>query len=159
MSLRLYTIAGLCLTLSSADKLDDVLTSSTGIFPSDSEKCPGAGSATFFSSVFSTTDDISEWRDFQLQYEEAAFEIEMTHIDARPERDWILRLGNGGQIMSLIVNAGESIANQASASAIWNDLVQQMIAVDGSKNYAIVNGTAYANFIHGSGVYAYDSEG
>lgn len=137
-----------------SDRLDDVLTSSSGIFPSHSVKCAGK-SSTSFSSVFRSTNDISAWSDVNAEYESDAFEIDMTHDDVLPERSWTLRLGKGGQIMSLIVQPGESIANQAVPKAIWNDLVQQMVAVNTNLNG--VGGKA--NFIHGAGVYANETEG
>eukprot|EP00547_Thalassionema_nitzschioides_P000335 CAMPEP_0194198852 /NCGR_PEP_ID=MMETSP0156-20130528/78_1 /TAXON_ID=33649 /ORGANISM="Thalassionema nitzschioides, Strain L26-B" /LENGTH=886 /DNA_ID=CAMNT_0038923681 /DNA_START=23 /DNA_END=2679 /DNA_ORIENTATION=- len=154
MILFLLSIAVLSSATVAADKLDDVLTSSSGIFATDSVKCPG-GAATSFQSVFSSTDDISDWDPVNLGYEENAFEIDMTHMDPLVQRDWTLRIGNGGQIMSLIVDAGESIANQGVAKSIWNDLVQQMVAVNTDLNG--VNN--YPNFIHGSGTYSLESEG
>mmetsp|Transcript_28193 Transcript_28193/g.42652 ORF Transcript_28193/g.42652 Transcript_28193/m.42652 type:complete len:773 (-) Transcript_28193:212-2530(-) len=137
-----------------SDQLDDVLTTSSGIFPSDSVKCAGK-SSTSFSSVFRSTNHISAWSDVNVEYESDAFEIDMTHDDVLPERSWTLRLGKGGQIMSLIVQPGESIANQALPNAIWIDLVQQMVAVN--ENLNGVGGKA--NFIHGAGVYANETEG
>eukprot|EP00547_Thalassionema_nitzschioides_P007112 CAMPEP_0194209858 /NCGR_PEP_ID=MMETSP0156-20130528/7840_1 /TAXON_ID=33649 /ORGANISM="Thalassionema nitzschioides, Strain L26-B" /LENGTH=680 /DNA_ID=CAMNT_0038937105 /DNA_START=130 /DNA_END=2173 /DNA_ORIENTATION=- len=144
------------LVLVATDQLDDVLTSSSGIFPSNSVKCGEKLSNTAFSSVFRSTNDVSNWRDVNIAYEPNAFEIDMIHNDdANPERSWSLRLGKGGQIMSLIVKPGESMANQGHHTAIWNDLVQQMVSVNGELNG--VGGKN--NFIHGAGVYANETEG
>jgi len=76
----------------------------------------------------------------------------MTHADSNPDRAWTIRLGKGGQIVSFRVAAGEAIANQANPEAIWNDLVQQMVAVNEQLNTA-----TNPNFIHQAGPYARDT--
>eukprot|EP00547_Thalassionema_nitzschioides_P017898 CAMPEP_0194242066 /NCGR_PEP_ID=MMETSP0158-20130606/7711_1 /TAXON_ID=33649 /ORGANISM="Thalassionema nitzschioides, Strain L26-B" /LENGTH=804 /DNA_ID=CAMNT_0038977085 /DNA_START=68 /DNA_END=2479 /DNA_ORIENTATION=+ len=156
MALFIISAIALCLGLASADKLDNILISHSGIFDPDSASLCPASSSTTFSSVFTSTDATSNWSDTKIQYEENAFEIQIDHTDDLPERSWSLRLGKGGQVMSLILKPGESIANQDVPEAIWNDLVQQMIAVDET---GLHDGEGYPSFIHGSGPYSYEAEG
>lgn len=144
------TIALFSSLLVAADRLDDILLSSNGIFDNHSPLCvAGAGSSTLFSADFVSTNNISEWSDVNSAYEENAFEIDMTHIDTL-EREWNIRIGKGGQIMSFIVKSGEAIPNQALPQASWNDLVQQMVAIDND-----LSTEEYPNFIQ-SGVYSTD---
>lgn len=145
-----YTLAPLLICFVAGDRLDDILISSSGIFGNDSPSCAaGAGSSTLFSSVYESTDDISDWADVNRPFEENAFEIDMTHIDT-PEREWNIRIGKGGQIMSFIVKNGEAIPKQARSDSSWNDLVQQIVAAVSGQNSG-----QYPNFIH-SGVYNTD---
>jgi hypothetical protein len=133
-----------------ADKLDDALASA--IFEPTSRLCKGAGSATSFSTTFTSTAEISNWDVNTAEYEEDVFEIDMIHDDPNPDRSWRARVGKGGHIASFIVAAGEAIANQANPTAAWNDLVQQMVAVNGA-----LNTPANPNFIHQSGPYMKDT--
>ena len=140
----------LSLSLAGADKLDEALASA--IFPPTSPLCQGAGSSTSFSTAYSTTADVSDWDVNNAQYEENVFEIDMIHSDNNENRTWILRLGKGGQIASFRVASGEAIANQANSHAAWNDLVQQMVAVNTQ-----INTPANPNFIHQAGPYMKDT--
>jgi hypothetical protein len=144
----------LLLTLSlsrvGADKLDIALASA--IFPATSTMCNGAGSSTSFSATYTSTMDVSDWNVNNALYEEDVFEVDMFHSDANANRTWALRLGKGGQIASFRVASGEAIANQASSHAVWNDLVQQMVAVN-----LKLNTGADPNFIHQAGPYMKDT--
>jgi hypothetical protein len=149
MSFRLLLLA-LPLSIIGADRLDEVLASA--IFPASSSKCPGAApAATSFSADFTSTFEVSQWDENNKAYEQDVFEVDMTHNDANSDRSWTLRLGKGGQIASFRVAAGEAIANQANSEAAWNDLVQQMVAVNGE-----LNTPANKNFIHQAGPYSRD---
>jgi len=160
-----YLLLLLAVIAVTGDLLDDVLlSSSSSIFPSDDtvgDMCrPTTGNittTTTFDSVFSSTSNRSHWKSINLPYEEDAFLVDMIHNDNDNSRqNWQLRLGKGGQVMSFLVNnrSKESIANQALPNAKWNDLVQQLVAVNTEKSTA-----EHPNFIHGSGVYAYEDEG
>ena len=140
----------LALSRVGADKLDDALASA--IFPATSTMCNGAGSSTSFSATYTSTADVSEWDSNNAQYEDDVFEVDMIHSDTNENRTWALRLGKGGQIASFRVASGEAIANQASTGAAWNDLVQQMVAVNTDRN-----APAYPNFIHQAGPYMKDT--
>lgn len=97
--------------------------------------------------------DVSNWDANTAVYEQDVFELEIVHSDGEnPDREWKVRLGNGGQIASFRVAAGEAIANQASSTAAWNDLVQQMVAVNGALNTQV-----NLNFIHQAGPYIKDT--
>ena len=132
-----------------ADRLDQVLASA--IFPPSSWLCHGAGSTTSFNTTYQSTFDISHWDVNTKQYEEDVFQVDMIHDDVDPDRSWVLRIGKGGQVASFRVAVGEAIANQANAQAVWNDLVQQMVAVNGR-----LNTPSTPNFIHQSGPYMRD---
>jgi transglutaminase/protease-like cytokinesis protein 3 len=147
--LKLLLLA-LSLSRVGADKLDDALASA--IFPATSNKCNGAGSSTSFSATYTSTAGVSEWDVNNAQYEDDVFEVDMIHSDANENRTWTLRLGKGGQIASFRVASGEAIANQANPSAAWNDLVQQMVAVNND-----LNKPADPNFIHQAGPYMKDT--
>jgi hypothetical protein len=139
------------LFLAVADKLDEALASA--IFPPTSPLCQGAGSSTLFNTTYSTTADVSGYWDVNnAQYEENVFEIDMVHSDKNENRTWILRLGKGGQIASFRAAAGEAIARQANPHSAWNDLVQQMVAVNTQ-----LNTPANPNFIHQAGPYMKDT--
>ena len=131
------------------DRLDQALASA--IFPS-SPFCHMEGSSTFFSFNFTSTADISRWDINTAQFEEDVFQVDMVHTDNATERSWILRIGKGGQIASLIVSAGEAIANQAISDSVWNDLVQQMVSVNGNLNSPLT-----PNFVHQAGPYMRDT--
>lgn len=134
-----------------ADKLDKALASA--IFPSSSNLCQGGGgSSTSFSTTYTSTFDVSDWDDNSKAYEENVFEVDISHVDTNPDLSWTIRIGKGGQIASLRVAAGEAIANQANGVALWNDLVQQMVAVNTDLNTG-----ATPNFIHQAGPYAKDT--
>ena len=147
--LKLLLLA-LSLSRVGADKLDDALASA--IFPATSNKCNGAGSSTSFSATYTSTAGVSEWDVNNAQYEDDVFEVDMIHSDTNENRTWALRLGKGGQIASFRVASGEAIANQASSHAAWNDLVQQMVAVN-----LKLNTGADPNFIHQAGPYMKDT--
>ena len=146
----LLCIIALPLTLIRADKLDEALASA--MFPPRGSKCQESSGTTSFSHVYSSTDDASDWDVNTVAYEENVFEVDISHTDTDPDRSWTIRIGKGGQISSFIVAAGESMSNQASQYAIWNDLVQQMVAVNGDLNTA-----DEPNFIHQAGPYAKDT--
>jgi hypothetical protein len=101
---------------------------------------------------YSSTYSISKWDVLSKDYEQDVFMIDMIHDDVDRNRSWILRLGKGGQIASLILKAGEVIATQAEPSGAWNDLVQQMVSVNGK-----LNTPNDPNFIHGAGPYSKDT--
>ena len=147
--LKLLLLA-LSLSRVGADKLDVALASA--IFPATSNLCDGAGSSTSFSAMYTSTNDVSDWDVRNAQYEDDVFEVDMIHSDTNANRTWTLRLGKGGQIASFRVASGEAIANQASTTAAWNDLVQQMVAV----NLAL-NTPTKPNFIHQAGPYMKDT--
>lgn len=156
MALLSFTYASLlslavCGTIVGADKLDEVLASA--IFPASSHRCPGAGSKTSFRTSYTSTNSISEWNSENSAHESDVFQIDMIHNDDDTNRDWTLRLGKGGQVSSFIVAAGETISNQAVAHAAWNDLVQQMVAVNMDLNDVPNN----RNFIHQAGPYMKDT--
>ena len=132
-----------------ADKLDDVLASA--IFRPSSSVCSNGGSSTSFNATYHSTMAISKWDAVNAPYEPDVFMIDMIHNDNNSNRTWTLRLGKGGQIASLIVAAGEAIANQGEKET-WNDLVQQMVAVNGVLNIVPTS----PNFIHGAGPYMRD---
>jgi len=92
------------------------------------------------------------WDVVNAQYEEDVFKIDMIHSDSNENRSWTLRLGKGGQIASFIVASGEAISNQASETAAWNDLVQQMVAVNSNANTP-----DDPSFIHQAGPYMKDT--
>lgn len=146
----LRCLLALSLTLVRADKLDEALASA--IFPPRSSQCQESSGTTSFSHVYSSTDGTSDWDVNTVAYEENVFEVDISHTDADPDRSWTIRIGKGGQISSFIVAAGESMSNQASQYAIWNDLVQQMVAVNGA-----LNAPDAPNFIHQAGPYARDT--
>jgi hypothetical protein len=133
-----------------ADKLDEVLASA--IFRPSSSVCNNAGSSTSFNTTYGSTFAVSKWDVNNAQYEPHVFKIDMIHNDNNSNRSWTLRLGKGGQISSLIVAAGEAIANQAVEKATWNDLVQQMVAVNSA-----LNTNTDPNFIHQAGPYMKDT--
>ena len=149
LMLKLFFLS-LSLSRVGADKLDDALASA--IFPATSTKCKAAGSSTSFSAMYTSTNDVSDWDVRNAQYEDDVFEVDMIHSDTNANRTWTLRLGKGGQIASFRVASGEAIANQASTTAAWNDLVQQMVAV----NLAL-NTPTKPNFIHQAGPYMKDT--
>jgi hypothetical protein len=132
-----------------ADKLDDVLASA--IFRPSSSVCSNGGSSTSFNANYRSTMAISNWDAVNAPYEPYVFKIDMIHNDNNSNRTWTLRLGKGGQIASLIVAAGEAIANQGDHES-WNDLVQQMVAVNSALNILPTS----PNFIHGAGPYMRD---
>jgi hypothetical protein len=140
----------LCIAKTGADKLDEALASA--IFPPSSSVCNNAGSSTSFNKTYSSTSAISKWDVYNAQYEQHVFMVDMIHNDNNKNRSWTLRLGKGGQISSLIVAAGEAIANQAVVNSTWNDLVQQMVAVNG-----VLNTASDPNFIHQAGPYMRDT--
>jgi hypothetical protein len=150
----MWRLVLLCLSLISprigADKLDKALASA--IFPPSSSKCQGAGSSTSFNTTYASTTAISKWDIVNAQYEEDVFKIDMIHSDSSENRSWTLRLGKGGQIASFIVASGEAISNQASETAAWNDLVQQMVAVNSNSNTP-----DDPSFIHQAGPYMKDT--
>jgi hypothetical protein len=133
-----------------ADKLDEALASA--IFRPSSSVCNNAGSATSFNATYGSTFAVSKWDVYHAQYEPHAFKIDMIHNDNNSNRSWTLRLGKGGQILSLIVAAGEAMANQGVADSPWNDLVQQMVAVNSA-----LNTNTDPNFIHQAGPYMRDT--
>eukprot|EP00978_Attheya_sp_CCMP212_P017112 scaffold45430_cov58-Attheya_sp.AAC.6 len=61
----------------------------------------------------------------------------------------------GGQISSFITSAGETIANQASKGSAWNDLVQQLVAVNNYRNGVGIYKN-FSNYVHGAGPYMKD---
>jgi hypothetical protein len=135
-----------------ADKLDEVLASA--IFRPSSSVCSNAGASTSFNATYGSTFAVSKWDVYNAQYEPHVFKIDMIHKDNNSNRSWTLRLGKGGQISSLIVAAGEAIANQAVESSPFNDLVQQMVAVNSA-----LNKPTDPNFIHQAGPYMRDATG
>ena len=147
--LKLFLLA-LALSRVWADKLDDALASA--IFPATSTMCNGAGSSTSFSATYTSTMDVSDWNVNNALYEDDVFEVDMFHSDTNANRTWALRLGKGGQIASFRVAAGEAIANQANSHSAWNDLVQQMVAVN-----LKLNEPTDPNFIHQAGPYMKDT--
>jgi len=148
--MRLTLHLALCFSLVGADKLDEALASA--IFPASSTLCQGGGASTSFSTTYTSTAEVSDWDVNTAAYEEDVFEVDMSHSDSNQDRAWTIRLGKGGQIASFRVAAGEAIANQASTTAIWNDLVQQMVAVN-----TALNTPTHPNFIHQAGPYAKDT--
>eukprot|EP00592_Proboscia_alata_P024856 CAMPEP_0194443666 /NCGR_PEP_ID=MMETSP0176-20130528/126838_1 /TAXON_ID=216777 /ORGANISM="Proboscia alata, Strain PI-D3" /LENGTH=892 /DNA_ID=CAMNT_0039269953 /DNA_START=281 /DNA_END=2956 /DNA_ORIENTATION=- len=145
-------LASISLSIVKADKIDDAIANAI-LFPKG-DLCIGAGiDETTFSSVFSST---GGWHQQNAHYEEAAFEIEMTHNDKiNSNHTWSMRLGKGGQIVSLIGPYGEANANQAASDSAWNDLVTQIVAVNSARDRKEPYKN-YANFIHGSGPYLGD---
>jgi hypothetical protein len=133
-----------------ADQLDEAIASA--IFRSSSTKCPGAGSSTSFSATYTSTMSISQWHPLQATYEPDVFEVDIIHSDVNENRTWTLRIGKGGQISSLITKAGEVVANEEYPTSFWNDLVPQMVAVNGD-----LNTNTNPNFIHQAGPYARDT--
>jgi hypothetical protein len=133
-----------------ADQLDEAIASA--IFRPTSSKCPGAGSSTSFSASYTSTMSISKWHSLQAAYEPDVFEIDMIHSDGNENRTWTLRIGKGGHISSLIVKAGEVVANEDNPKSFWNDLVPQMVAVNGA-----LNTNTNPNFIHQAGPYTKDT--
>lgn len=103
----------------------------------------------------------SEWA---LSFPESAVELALfeTEYTADTEKSYQLRIGQGGQIYSLIAGFGESIPPQwrhpnwvqpsyggGTSYAPWVDEVWQMVAVDEPLN----NTPDSSYFIHQSGVY------
>jgi hypothetical protein len=138
------------ITPSHGDVLDEALASA--LFRPTSLKCPGAGTSTSFSATFSSTMSISKWHNAQALYEPNVFEVDMIHSDQNENRSWTLRVGKGGHVSSFLVKAGEAIANEANVKSMWNDLVPQMVAVNGDLNTAL-----HPNFIHQAGPYVQDT--
>jgi hypothetical protein len=136
-----------------ADKLDKAMASA--MFAPSSSKCQGAGlpsPSTSFNTTYTSTTAISKWDVENAQYEDDVFLIDMIHSDNNENRSWTLRLGKGGQIVSFIVASGEAISNQADETAAWNDLVQQMVAVNSNSNTP-----NEPSFIHQAGPYMKDT--
>ena len=147
--LKLIVLA-LFIPQTGADKLDTALASA--IFQATGSKCPGAGVSTSFSATYTSTSAISKWDVLHSAYEPNVFEVDIIHSDTNENRTWTLRIGKGGQIASLRVAAGEAISNQADTYGAWNDLVQQMVAVNLDRNTA-----TNPNFIHQAGPYMKDT--
>ena len=148
----IFFLASIAFPLLRADKIDDAIANAI-LFPTSS-LCNGADiDDTTFSSLFSST---GNWHQKNAQYEEDAFEIEMTHNDKiNSNHTWSMRIGKGGQIISLIGPYGEANANQAVSSSAWNDLVTQIVAVNSARNNKPPY-EGYPYFIHGSGPYMRD---
>jgi hypothetical protein len=138
--------------VTTADKIDEAI--ANDIFPQTSDLCSADGASTAFSFDF-TESTISNWDSENSAYEEDVFQVDMIHSDSNTNRTWTLRIGKGGQISSFITSAGETIANQASKGSAWNDLVQQLVAVNKNRNGVGIYKN-FSNFVHGAGPYMKD---
>ena len=125
------------------------------MMPASSTKCenqPASSSFTFESSQAG-----SQWYAPFVDYEQHVFLAKMAHTDPNTNRSWTIRLGQAGNIYSLVGPMGETVPPQAHANAPWVDEVWQNVAPLGPGGDNDGDSNTDKFFIHEAGTYTKDA--
>jgi hypothetical protein len=100
------------------------------------------------SFTFESSQNTSQWYSPFADFEQYVFLAKMDYVDANTNRSWTIRLGQAGNIYSLVGPMGETVPPQQQNGAPWIDEVWQNVQHLGP-------GGDY--FIHEAGTYQSDS--
>ena len=127
------------------------------LLPPVSAECAAGGAAdgagTFtYTFDFTSQDDPGHWDPTTFSFEEDVFLAEIKHAeDSGVDKDWVIRIGPGGNIYSFVSRFGEAMPPQLHEDAPWIDEVWQFVGVNDVLNGSNDNTDPW--FIHQAGGY------
>ena len=122
--------------------------------PDLSDKCTRTPVSTSFQ--YQSSQETSKWYEPFVGFEEGLFLAKMDHTDTSVNRSWTIRIGQGGNIYSLVGEMGETVPPQEHPEAPWVDEVWQAVTPLGLHGDPDNDPTTGKFFIHEAGTYQRD---